>query len=121
MHPPLLIRLLAVLLTITILFQGYVAVAMPFCSHSTSLAASLVQHRGHHHGNGKSHQAVPPLKIFCDNCELCSVCGHVYSLLIPILPFPILSAAVNYPFSAIFFTSFIPDQLQRPPQFSYLF
>lgn len=113
---PLLIRQLAVLLTIALLFQSYVAVAMPFCSHSSSLAAPLVQQSGHHHG--KSHQAVPPLKIFCDNCELCSVCSHVYSLLVLILPFPILSATVSYPFLAIFFISFIPDQLQRPPQFS---
>lgn len=116
---PLLIRQLAVLLTIALLFQSYVAVAMPFCSHSSSLANPHVQQSEHHHG--KSHQAVPPLKIFCDNCELCSVCSHIYSLLIPILPFPILSAAVNYPFSAIFFTSFIPEQLQRPPQSFYPF
>jgi hypothetical protein len=119
MRSPLLIRQLALLLTIALLFQSYVAVAMPFCLHSSSPAAPLVQHSGHHHG--KSHQAVTPLKLFCDNCELCSVCSHVHSLLISILPFPVLSAAVSYPFLAILFTSFIPDQLQRPPQFSYLF
>jgi len=118
--PSLLIRQLAVLLIIASLFQGYVAVAMPFCSHSSSTTAPLVQHSsGHHHG--ESHQAVTPLKLFCDNCEFCSVCSHVYSLLIPILPFPVLSVAVSYQFLTIFFTSFIPDQLQRPPQFSYLF
>lgn len=119
MRPPLLIRQLALLLTIALLFQSYVAVAMSFCSHSVSLADPMVQQSGHHHG--ESHQTVTPLKLFCDNCELCSVCSHVYSLLIPILPFPILSATLSYPFLAIFFTSFIPDQLQRPPQFSYLF
>jgi hypothetical protein len=114
---PLLTRQLALLLAITLLFQSYVAMAMPFCSHFSSLANLIVHQSGHH--NEKSHQAVTTLESFCDNCELCSVCSHVYDLSIFILSFPLLSTTVSYLFSVIFFTSFIPDQLQRPPQSSY--
>ncbi len=108
-----LVRQLALLLTIVLLFQSYVVVAMPFCSHFSSLTNPLVQHSGHHH---QGSQATAPLKFFCDNCQLCSVGSHVYSLLSFILSFPVLSTVVSYLFLTIFFTSFIPEQLQRPPQ-----
>lgn len=111
------LRKLVMWLVIALLpLQGAVAAGMPLYAgdtqaqeHACSMAHADHQTQDGHHDHGQPVQKLP-----CGNCTLCHICGT--PALEGMFHHLFLAATMRFTPPAVTpFTSFVPEQPQRPP------